>query len=353
MNKTPQDTSDMVISPRNVGGHSSMGLTAPAVSQSSASAPPVAASGRRKPETSAQHTGGRQQGSSNYTDADIWNLLDSVREVLPMSPDAWQDVANRFNARAEDQGRPKREVRPLRLKYDAQLVREASKKPTGKTRMPRHLRRVLRIERKINTKSHVGELDDDEPPTGTESSVDEDTGGSGVDDLSAQEDGDIQPDVEIVEPSRASPSQPAPKAARNPAAMSTQCPRRAVAHDFLNILAASLDPAARETREQMCFVLKMAQEQIHGLTQENRELRNRNDTLTDRIQQLSNELQEQKAEVKALCTRLEMYEMFMPYSRFPGPLHWPNGTFAPPQDRNDSNPPSIFPSMPYTPPSAP
>lgn len=73
---------------------------------------------RRNASSGSKAQGGRQAGSSNYSDDDLKALLKFVREVLPIGQKAWQDVTERFNTWARENSRPRRECRPLKAKYD-------------------------------------------------------------------------------------------------------------------------------------------------------------------------------------------------------------------------------------------
>ncbi len=62
--------------------------------------------------------GGRQVGASNYTDADVRELLRLIRNHLPVGPKGWEIVCSAFNVYASRCNRPKRDVLSLRSKFN-------------------------------------------------------------------------------------------------------------------------------------------------------------------------------------------------------------------------------------------
>lgn len=111
---------------------------------------------------------------------------------------------------------------------------------------------------------------------------------------------------------QASTSAPVMKAYRDQAGSSSaraaSSNRRAQAQDFMTAVTTSLDPAAREARDEARFARKFTQDELLRLSNDNRELRARNDTLSDRLQQ-------QMSEVTRLQSRLEMLEMMQTVRR--------------------------------------
>ncbi|CDO77118.1 hypothetical protein BN946_scf184592.g14 [Trametes cinnabarina] len=146
-----------------------------------AAEPEQGASGSKKAKVSSQagrsravaksgtagKQGGRSRGSSNYTDDDLAALLKYVRLVLPIGQQAWQKVAEKFNKWALKHGRPKREMKPLKAKYD-NIVRIGSDKPTGATEVPWYIEEALMIETLVNEKSHTQEFNDSDCSNGGE-----------------------------------------------------------------------------------------------------------------------------------------------------------------------------------------
>ncbi len=70
-------------------------------------------------EDDAGPRSGRQTGSRNYSQADIKILLDVVEEVLPIGADMWACATKLFNQQAKKIGRPTREQKPLKTKFEA------------------------------------------------------------------------------------------------------------------------------------------------------------------------------------------------------------------------------------------
>ncbi|KAI0362848.1 hypothetical protein BV20DRAFT_1058584 [Pilatotrama ljubarskyi] len=82
-------------------------------------------------------------------------------QVVRQGQNGWDAVAREFNNWAVENSRPKREVKPLKAKYDY-LVRLASEKPTGKATVPWYLEKAGKVEKRIQERSNTGELNDDE-----------------------------------------------------------------------------------------------------------------------------------------------------------------------------------------------
>ncbi|OJT13130.1 hypothetical protein TRAPUB_10324 [Trametes pubescens] len=283
-------------------------------------APTSAAKGKgRQPAAKppAVPQGGRQPGASNYTEEDLEALLDLVGTDLPIGQTMWQRITDDFNEWAGRNNRPARTQKPLKTKFEAvryslnlrhqhtltalQLVRTT--KPTGNATLPPHVARAWQIEDLINEKVHLRTLDDSEIADNIEPEVDADS------------------DVEIIEAPSSSrkKTQPVMKAFQTPAGaagsatprtMSTPAPRRgAQAQEFMSAVTASLDPAYRESRDDARFARKFAQDELQRMTQENRDLRARNDTLTDRLHTQSLQVQQQLTEVTRLQARLDTIEL--------------------------------------------
>ncbi|KAI8981130.1 hypothetical protein BD414DRAFT_529972 [Trametes punicea] len=108
---------------------------------------------------SGARQGGRQMGSSNYTEKDLRALMKAVRKVLPTGGDGWERVRAIFNAWAKRHGRPVRETKPLKNKFEA-LSR--TRKPTGKATLPWYVKVAKKLDHRINGKVELHELDDSE-----------------------------------------------------------------------------------------------------------------------------------------------------------------------------------------------
>lgn len=153
--------------------------------------------------------------------------------------------------------------------------------------------------------------------------------------------------------------QPTLKAVHGQIGVSASRPaRRGQARELLSAISASLDPAAREAREEKRFALRLLQEEVNRLTQENRDLRHRNEVLTDRTHELSLQLQEEKAEAKRLQSRIDTFEMMQSLvTRSQALALNPPFAFAPPPTNATPSrwPPSEppVPAMPMNHPYAP
>ncbi|KAJ2975528.1 hypothetical protein NUW54_g11718 [Trametes sanguinea] len=102
--------------------------------------------------------GGRPQGSTNFSTADLDTLLKLVEKHMPYGMNGWKRVCDEYNEYALVNIRPKRDARALRQKY-YRLVN--SKKPTGDPDCPDEVRRAKRLEREIEERVHYGVINDD------------------------------------------------------------------------------------------------------------------------------------------------------------------------------------------------
>ncbi|TBU38995.1 hypothetical protein BD309DRAFT_1083699 [Dichomitus squalens] len=292
-----------------------------------AAAPPPKATtvrGKAKPAPDAtegsKQAAGRKSGSTNYIKVELDALLNVVKKNLPIGQAAWAETTKDYNKWAQANGRPARTEKPLKTKFDT-LVR--TPKPTGDAEIPPHVERAWEIEQLINQKVHLRMLDDSEIA---------DFGQSEEEALEV-EDSPPNSDIELVEKpaprkkaaSKGSASGPVLKAVHEVAAggatTSRTSGRRAQISDFMSTISSSLNPAAREVRDETRFARRLAQEEISRLTQENRDLRQRTEMLTDRIHEQSIQLQQQLSETTRLRTQVDMYEMMRSFggrqSRFP------------------------------------
>ncbi|KAI0367322.1 hypothetical protein BV20DRAFT_1054952 [Pilatotrama ljubarskyi] len=316
------------ITESNATPTAATGRTKRAKAATRASSPALPVSqGRRKNGSTGKKYTGRQAGSSNYTEDDLKTLLRSIRQFLPIGQNGWDAVARQFNEWAILNGRPKREVKPLKAKYD-NLVRLASEKPTGKATVPWYLEKAGKIERRIQERSNTGELDDDEGNAVVEDGGQADADSDDEDAQAADDAGTATSDSgeellggaaakarggASLAGARRNGEQPGPilqgVRASNLSNATLPATRRAQTQELFGAISAALDPSARDAREDARFARRLAQDEIARLTQENRDLRLRNDTLTDRVQELSAGLQDQRAEVTRLRGRIEAYEL--------------------------------------------
>ncbi|TFK80570.1 hypothetical protein K466DRAFT_569567, partial [Polyporus arcularius HHB13444] len=267
------------------------------------------------------HTG-RQPGTFNYSADDLDYLLGLVAAKLPIGQSSWEEVTRLFNAWAKDNGRPTRTQKPLKTKFES-LVR--TPKPTGDAEIPPHVERAYEIEELINERIHLRDVDDDDMADDVDSTEEP----AEIDDS----------DIELLDapPVLSKPSKKGPvlktfrtdgivgsrtsssgmrtpmtasgSTAHAPTSTSRVSTRRAQAADFMSSVSTAFDPATREARDETRFARRLAQSQIDRLTQENRDLRVRNESLSDRLQQQGLQLQQQVTEVTRLQARLDMLEM--------------------------------------------
>ncbi len=66
--------------------------------------------------------GGRASGARNYTKAEIRRLLKILKKRKPMGLGGWQMCGKRYNRWATKHGRPERDWRALRTKFDSVSV---------------------------------------------------------------------------------------------------------------------------------------------------------------------------------------------------------------------------------------
>lgn len=109
-------------------------------------------------------------------------------------------------------------------------------------------------------------------------------------------------------PSTAS-SAPAASGARTGSPRAPSTSHRVQTTEFMGAVTSSLDPVARKARDESRFARNLARDELHHLTQDNRDLRARNDTLQDRLHQQSLALQQSVNETTRLQARIEMLEM--------------------------------------------
>ncbi|KAL7284664.1 hypothetical protein ACG7TL_001961 [Trametes sanguinea] len=112
-------------------------------------------------KSAKRQRGGRKAGSLNFSDADVRELLRLIRKILPIGELGWNKVQAGYAAYASRHGRPKRDVRSLRLKY-YRLVN--SKKQTGDPECPEEVREAKRIDRAIEERVLMSSMNDDDDP---------------------------------------------------------------------------------------------------------------------------------------------------------------------------------------------
>ncbi|RDX46394.1 hypothetical protein OH76DRAFT_1485628 [Lentinus brumalis] len=274
-----------------------------------------------EPTKSAAYSG-RQPGSQNYSEEDLESLLDLTQEILPIGQNAWGQVTRRFNEWAEQNGRPPRTQKPLKTKFET-MVR--TPKPTGNAEIPPHIERAYDIEHSINEKVHTRELDDgeiaDEDGEDGEDGDEVEEENSEVEVLDgppSQSHGTSRPATSSSAGTKPSGKQTVPvlkgirtdgMAGTSTSTRPTASSRRGQASDFMSAVTTSLDPSLREGRDEARFARRLAQSEFDRLTQDNRDLRARNDALTDRLAQQGAQVHQMALENNRLQSRLDMLEM--------------------------------------------
>ena len=210
--------------------------------------------------------------------------------------------------------------------------------------MPHHVFEALEIDDLINADVHLRNLDDSEL-------VDE--GDDEPDEVIEVEDSD----TEVVDNKSKKKSGPVLKAFRSDALSSTSSrpsitSRRAQAEQFMTAVSASLDPAAREARDEARFMRRAMQEEAARLHQENRDLRARIEALTDRVTQHASEnvRLQSRLETMELMRAEHMHRPSYPLST--PPSHFYPSHFSPAQ-RFGMSPYSYTHSHSYSPPRSP
>ncbi|KAF8219844.1 hypothetical protein L208DRAFT_1337383, partial [Tricholoma matsutake] len=130
-------------------------INSPIVSQSG-KGKHKAASPLRPANGKKQH-GGHMVGVANYSVEDLDALFDILEERVPLGGHAWNSATDEYNAWAQENGRPSRTVKSLKLKFK-QLVKTA--KPTGEAEVPPHVKRAHAIDDLMNEKAGSRDLDD-------------------------------------------------------------------------------------------------------------------------------------------------------------------------------------------------
>lgn len=73
--------------------------------------------GKKADETTKAPKRGRPSGAANFSDHDIWALLDAVEAELPLGEGGWKAVQAVYNKYAQERGRALRSLKSLETKY--------------------------------------------------------------------------------------------------------------------------------------------------------------------------------------------------------------------------------------------
>ncbi|KAI0364882.1 hypothetical protein BV20DRAFT_982924 [Pilatotrama ljubarskyi] len=220
--------------------------------------------------------GGCQLGSSNYSEADVRQLLKIVHRLLPSVHSRGQQEAHQW------------------------------------AEVPWYIEEAMEIQFCIDGKVGVQELDDSQTRWNLARKIQ---------DNSEEEARDVEAgpvsssdEVEIVEqPTKSSTHSKSTTLSSSvgPASDRSSGPHRrhTQTQQFLSMISACLDPSARKARDEARYSRRLAQDEINRLAQENRDLRTWIEALMDRNQSLTLQLQQQTAERTRLQSRLDMYDM--------------------------------------------
>mmetsp|Transcript_6154 Transcript_6154/g.17517 ORF Transcript_6154/g.17517 Transcript_6154/m.17517 type:complete len:354 (+) Transcript_6154:1480-2541(+) len=96
--------------------------------------------------------GGRRNGSNNYSEVELRHCFAILREVRPIGPDEWQQVADRHADKY-----PGRDVDSIRRKYSSCHRKQV---PTGDPNCPWEIREAKYIKYLIGLKAEVGDGED-------------------------------------------------------------------------------------------------------------------------------------------------------------------------------------------------
>ncbi|KAI9988695.1 hypothetical protein PInf_022153 [Phytophthora infestans] len=92
-------------------------------------------------------------GSANYKMAEISRLLNLIEDILPFGKDEWERLAGFYNG-SRMRGWPEQEFDSLRRKF------KSTRKPTGTSKMPPHIKFAKELNNAIDDKASVVVMDD-------------------------------------------------------------------------------------------------------------------------------------------------------------------------------------------------
>lgn len=102
---------------------------------------------------------GRRAGVPNIKDEELTFFLNLVEEELPLGPAKWERVGTLYNAWAERNNFPTRNLKTLRKKFQA-LVRKGISKPTGDPTLPPLVRKAKQVFRALGNIAASETVDD-------------------------------------------------------------------------------------------------------------------------------------------------------------------------------------------------
>ncbi|RDX41857.1 hypothetical protein OH76DRAFT_175974 [Lentinus brumalis] len=284
---------------------------------------------------------GRQLGATNFSFADVGEVLRLVHAHRPIGPNGWNRVTAGYNAYAARCNRPRRDIMSLRTKY-YKLVN--SKKPTGNPHCPPHVQEAKNIEREIQSAVFMGTVKDDPAPpdwdriprNASESDLEVDSTSGFVDDEGADSGdeggGDADSDAEqppVKHPKVDGASQAGSKSLTQPAVRQRHRQR---AGDLLSALGNHLDPEVREQREtareeqrnqRMGTLIDVLNQR--DIRAENRELRQQVDRLTHEL--MDARMMNMRLENELRMSQL-MTGFYAPSPFIPSPQQYDAGSYG-------------------------
>ncbi|KAG2820200.1 hypothetical protein PC129_g10843 [Phytophthora cactorum] len=99
----------------------------------------------------------KSSGSTSYKLAKIDRLLDLVEDHFPLGKDEWERLSSPYNS-SRPHGWAEREFESLRRKFK---VLYSTRKPTGTATMPPHVSKANHLNKDIDEKAIIVEMDDE------------------------------------------------------------------------------------------------------------------------------------------------------------------------------------------------
>ncbi|KAG5653358.1 hypothetical protein H0H81_000859 [Sphagnurus paluster] len=283
---TPDDTSTENIPPARGKKHAraaddgrGASVKKPRAGQSKPTPKPKAAAGKVKTEPKLTAKG-RPTGTRNFTEEETLELLEQVKQRLPIAGAGWLAVSEQYNQWACNNKYSKRDGKSLKARFEA-VLRKAKEKPTGNaSRDPNHPFCIaLSIEADIEEKSGTLTLNDSEFDEGE---VENNQLGSDDEIIEITDNENSQ----AVKPKRGAKSDTVmTKAYRvaEPLADTHRRPRANAATEVLASFTHMFNPSTIRQRDEARMSQNLHVAQLSALQVELREARTRNEVLNDRL----------------------------------------------------------------------
>jgi len=262
--------------------------------------------------------GGRMQGSSNYSAADLEKLLDILEIVLPLGNKGWATVTDQFNQWAKDNRRPTRQQQSLQIKFQnvralsifllamlslrSQLVR--TEKPTGDAECPIEIERAHSINYEMNTKAGTRDLDDDDDASA----------------ISISSDSDLPPVSAMLTHIKREPglkTEPRSAVIRAAKPSNQRSTYKATGQQLLSNISKVLDPSLQATREEERANRSLQATQLLTLSNQLRDAQAQLETLRNRLMdsdraRLTAERRADRSELREMFQRERRREIYSP-----------------------------------------